>query len=65
MISPSVARKAHQELRDVYVAAITAARNFSIRGQSDQSAEAMGLARDAIRARHVLEAAALPDDKRE
>ncbi len=52
---------AHQELRDVYVAAITAARNFSKVGKSDQSAEAMGLARDATRVRAALDEAAAKD----
>lgn len=54
----AVVTQAHLDLRDIYVAAITAARNFSNRGKSDQSAEAMGLARDATRVRQALTDAA-------
>lgn len=57
-ISAASVTQAHEELRDIYVAAITAARGFSNRGQSDSSAEAMALACDATRVRRDLEEAA-------
>ncbi len=47
--------QAHQELRDISVAAVVAARNFSRQGKAEKVAEAIGLARDATRLRRALE----------
>lgn len=56
--SAAVVREAHQELLDIYTAAIVAARNFSIKGQSALSHEATALACDATRMRAAIEEAA-------
>jgi hypothetical protein len=56
-VNQQTVRTAHEELRDIYVAAVTAARNFSIKSKSGESAEAMGLACDATRLRALLQEA--------